>query len=66
LTVRNLHEDSLRAEAEYTERMKELQRDVERKQAEKEEQEAAYQQLLVKAEAKHKEYDSYFLLAAET
>ena len=45
--------------------MKELKRDVDRKQAEKEEQELAFQQQMAAAEAKQKEYSDYFQLAAE-
>jgi hypothetical protein len=45
--------------------MKELKRDVDRTQAEKEEQELAFQQQLAAAEAKQKEYGDYFQLAAE-
>jgi DNA-binding protein H-NS len=64
-TVRTLHEDNLQAEIEFTGRMKELKRDVDQKQAEKEEQELAFQQQLAAAESKQKEYDDYFQLAAE-
>ena len=40
--------------------MKELKRDVDQKQAEKEEQELAFQQQLAAAESKQKEYGDYF------
>jgi hypothetical protein len=41
-TIRTLHEDNQQVEAEFMDRMKELKRDVDKKQAEKEEQELAY------------------------
>jgi hypothetical protein len=51
-TVRTLHEDNLQAEIEFTGRMKELKRDVDQKQAEKEEQQLTFQRQLAAAEAK--------------
>ncbi len=51
-TVRTLHEDNLQAEIEFTSRMKELKRDVDQKQAEKEEQQLDFQRQLAAAEAK--------------
>jgi hypothetical protein len=48
-TVRTLHEDNLQAEVEFTGRMKELKRDVDQKQAEKEEQQLAFQRQLAAA-----------------
>ena len=70
--VQNLHEHNQCVEAEYLERMKELQGDVERRETEvrrlaveEKQQELAHHQQLAAVEAKQKEYLEYFDLAAE-
>jgi hypothetical protein len=65
--VRNLHEEKRHVEAEYRERMIELQCDVEKKDAdmrdfamEKEQQELALRKQLAVEIAREKEYGEYF------
>jgi hypothetical protein len=45
--------------------MKELKRDVDQKQAEKEAQQLAFQQQLAAAEAKQREYGDYYQIVSE-